>query len=72
MEIHCYEPHAGLATLWFYDAYDPGHTEPAEDPRALRLVGPTSIGECETVKKVLTLVLARLRIEVAFEVGADD
>lgn len=51
-----------------YDSYGPDRS----DQNAIKLVGPTSVGECETVKKALRSAFSRLKIDVAFEVGADD
>jgi len=70
-EHHCYE-NVGLVTLWFYDNFDPEGPDPVDDPDAVRLVGPSSIGECMTVGKAIKLVLWRLGREVAEEHGADD
>ena len=71
---HVYEQPAdsALATLYFYREYDPNGPLVDEDPAALKLVGPTSLGECMTVIKSIKLVLEQLGIDCAQEHGCDD
>jgi hypothetical protein len=71
-ELHCHEPHAGLETLWFYKAFDPEGADPSDDPGAVRLLGPASVGECGTVAKGIKLVLWTLGQEIEEAHGADD
>ena len=70
-ELHCYE-NQGFETLWFYNGFEPDGPEPADDPNALRLLGPASPGECGTLVKALKLVLSKLGHDLAEEHGADD
>jgi hypothetical protein len=69
---HCYAPHAGLETLWFYREFRADGPEPEEDPNAIRILGPASSGECASVVKSIRIVLAELGLEVIEEHGADD
>ena len=68
---HCYEPHDGLETLYFCRRFDP-QNDPDSDPNVIKLVGPTSAGECLSVIKCVKTVLSEFGIEIREEDGADD
>ena len=69
---HCYPPHDGLETLWFYRDFRTDGPEPEEDPGAIRLLGPASPGECASVVKSILIVVAELGQQISEEYGADD
>jgi hypothetical protein len=71
-EYHCYKPSIGMETLWFYRVFNPDGPAPADDPHAIKLIGPASQGECASVAKCVRLVLQALGHEVEESHGADD